>query len=174
MKEWFLGRGYPEIVVINQIDKVAFGRDQSVQKNLPSGIPFVTTYQPNVKELRELIRDVLPFLCSDREVQKVFSPPPIISYRIARKMKYIVRFKQHPVERKAGCRGCDSSRCQVCKSISITDEFTGFTAKKTYRINHSLIAMIKCLIYMEVTPPAILEVDGLTVRVMLEKLSVVT
>ena len=30
MKEWFLGRGYPEIVVINQIDKVAFGRDQSV------------------------------------------------------------------------------------------------------------------------------------------------
>ena len=25
-----LGRGYPEIVVINQIDKVAFGRDQSV------------------------------------------------------------------------------------------------------------------------------------------------
>ena len=175
MKEWFLGRCYPETVVINQIDKVAFGRDQSVQKNLPSGIPFVTTYQPNVKELRELIRDVLPFLCSDREVQKVFSPPPIVSYRIARKIKYyIVRLKQHPVERKVGCRGCGSSRCQVCKSISITDEFTGFTAKKTYRINHSLIAMIKCLIYMEVTPPAILEVDGLTVRVMLEKLSVVT
>ena len=57
---------------------------------MPSGIPFVTTYQPNVKELRELIRDVLPFLCSDREVQKVFSPPPIVSYRIARKIKYIV------------------------------------------------------------------------------------
>ena len=105
MKEQFLGRGYPEVVVINQTDQVTFGRDQSVQKNLPSGIPFVTTYQPNVKELRELIRDVLPFLCSDREVQKVFSPPPIVSYRIARKIKYIVGFKQHPVERRQGAEG---------------------------------------------------------------------
>ena len=50
MKEWFLARGYPEIVV--------FGRGQSVTKNLTSSIPFVTTYHPNVK----LIRDVLPFL----------------------------------------------------------------------------------------------------------------
>ena len=93
MKEWFLGRGYPEIVVINQIDKVVSGRDQSVNKNLASDFPFATTYQRNVKELRELIRDVLRFLYSDREVQKFFSPPSIVSYRIARKIKYIVRFK---------------------------------------------------------------------------------
>ena len=66
MKEWFLGRGYPEIVVINQIDKVAFGRDQSVQNNLPSVIPFVTTYQPNVKELRELIRDFLFYAVTEK------------------------------------------------------------------------------------------------------------
>ena len=46
MKEWFLGRGYPETVVINQIDKVVFGRDQSVKINLASGIPFVTTLLP--------------------------------------------------------------------------------------------------------------------------------
>ena len=79
MKEWFLARGYPEIVVNNQIDKVVFGRDQSVKKNLESGIPFVTTYHPKVKEHRELIRDLLSFLYSDGEVQKVFSPLPIVS-----------------------------------------------------------------------------------------------
>ena len=77
MKEWFLARGYPDIVVNNQIDKVVFGRDQSVKKNLESGIPFVTTYHPKVKELGKMIRDLLPFLYSDGEVQKVFSPPPI-------------------------------------------------------------------------------------------------
>ena len=42
MKEWLLARGYPEIVANNQIDKVVFGRDQSVKKNLESGIIFVT------------------------------------------------------------------------------------------------------------------------------------
>ena len=47
MKEWFPARrGYPEIVVSNQIDKVVSGRDQPVKKNLESGIPFVTTYHP--------------------------------------------------------------------------------------------------------------------------------
>ena len=34
MGEWFLARGYPEIVVNNQIDKAVFGGDQSVKKNL--------------------------------------------------------------------------------------------------------------------------------------------
>ena len=92
MKEWFLARRYPEIVVNNQIDKVAFGRDQSVKKNLEKGIPFVTTYHPKVKKLGKMIRDLLPFLYSDGEVQKVFSPPPFLSYRSARKVKnYIVR-----------------------------------------------------------------------------------
>ena len=46
MKEWFLGKGYPETLVINQIDKLVFGRDQSVKINLASGIPFVTTLLP--------------------------------------------------------------------------------------------------------------------------------
>ena len=85
MKECFLARGYPKIVVNNQIDKVVFGRHQSVQKNLGSDIPFVTTYYPKVKELGKLIRHLLLFLYSDGEVQKVFSSHPIVLYRSARK-----------------------------------------------------------------------------------------
>ena len=72
MEEWFLARSYSEIVVNNQIEKVVFGRDQSVKKTLESGIPFVTTYDPKDKELGKLIRDLFPFLYSDGEVQKVF------------------------------------------------------------------------------------------------------
>ena len=127
MKGSFLARGYPEIVVNNQIDKVVLGRDQSGKKNLESSIP----YHPKFKELGMLIKGLLPFLYSDGEVQKVFSPPPIVSYRSVRKIKdYIVRSKLYPVERKVGCRGCGSSRCQVCKGIIFTDEFTSFTTKK--------------------------------------------
>ena len=49
MKEWFSAIVYPEIVVNSQIDKVVFGRDQSVQKSLESGIPFVTTLIAMIK-----------------------------------------------------------------------------------------------------------------------------
>ena len=58
LKEWFLARGYPKIVVNNQIDKVDFGRDQSVKKNLESGIPFVTTYHPKVAKFYTVKRKV--------------------------------------------------------------------------------------------------------------------
>ena len=61
MEEWFLATGYSEIVVNNQIDKVVFGRNQFVKKNLESGIPFITTYHPKVKELGKFNRDLLPF-----------------------------------------------------------------------------------------------------------------
>ena len=50
-KEWFLARGYSEIVFNIQMDKVLFGRGQSVKTTLESGITFVTTYHPEVKEL---------------------------------------------------------------------------------------------------------------------------
>ena len=66
MKEWFLARGYSEIVANNQIDKVVFGRDQSFEKDLASGVPFVTTYHPKVKELGKLIRDLLYFFILEK------------------------------------------------------------------------------------------------------------
>ena len=47
MKEWFFARGYPEIVVNNQIENV-FGKDWPGNKYSESGIPFVTTYHPKI------------------------------------------------------------------------------------------------------------------------------
>ena len=60
----------------------------------------------------------------------------------------MVRSKVNPVEKKVGCRGCGNSWCQVCKSINITDEFTNFTTKKAWKINHSFDCNDKCLFYL--------------------------
>ena len=73
MKEWFLARGYPEIVVNNQIDKVVFGRDQSVKKNLESGIPFV-------KELGKMIRDLLLFYTGMVKFERFSLLPRLFSH----------------------------------------------------------------------------------------------
>ena len=116
---------------------------------MESGIPFITTYHPLIKKLGKLIRDLLPFLYRDGEVQKVFSPPSIVSYRSARKIKdYTVRSKFCSVERKVWYQGCGNSRCQVCKSINITDEFTSFNSKRLFKINNSFDRNDKCLIYL--------------------------
>ena len=63
---------YPEKMVNAQIDKVVFGKNPLVKKSSENGIPFVATYHPKVKDLGKLIKDLLPFLYSDEELEKVF------------------------------------------------------------------------------------------------------
>ena len=139
MKKLFLARGYPEKVVKDQIDKVVFGKNPPVKKSTESGIPFVATYHPKVKDLSEYIKDLLPFLHSGEEVETVFPPPLIVSYRSARKIKdYIVRCKLYSIERSVGCQGCGGPRCQVCEN----DYFTSFTTKTPIRPIIVLITII--------------------------------
>ena len=82
-----MARGYSEKVVNDQIGKVVFVKNPPVKKFPEIGILFVDTYHPKVKDLGKLIKDLLPFLYSDKEVEKVFSLPLMASYRSARKIK---------------------------------------------------------------------------------------
>ena len=80
---------------------------------------------------------------------KVFSPAPIVSYRSARKIKdYIVRSKLYSTERRDGSFRCGKLRCQLCTSIQVTDTFSGFVTKSSYKINHNFNSNSKCLIYL--------------------------
>ena len=107
-------------MVNEQINKAVFGKKQPSRKNSENGVSFLVTYHPNIKKRGKLIKDLLPFLYSDEEVQKVFSPPPVVSYRSARKIKYyIVRSKLHPLERNVGCGGCGNGRCQIKVKVNL-------------------------------------------------------
>ena len=109
---------------------------------------FAPTYLPKLKDLDKLIKNLQLFLHSDREVKTVFSPAPIVSYRNARKIKdYIVRSNLYPIERNIGSYRCGNLKCQVCTSIQVTDTFSSFVTKSTYKINHSCNCNSKYLIY---------------------------
>ena len=96
-----------------------------------------------------MIKNLQLFLYSDNEVQRVFSPTPIVSYRSARKIKdYIVRSKLYPTERKVGSSRCGNPRFQVCASVQVTDTFSSFVTKSAYKINHNFNCNSKCLIYL--------------------------
>ena len=43
MKVWFLARDYPENLVNEHINKVAFGKNQPSRKNSENGVPFAVT-----------------------------------------------------------------------------------------------------------------------------------
>ena len=57
---------------------------------------------------------LLDLLYTDQEVERVFTPGPMASFRSARKISsYLVRAKLYPLERRVGSFKCGGRRCQI-------------------------------------------------------------
>ena len=98
MKSWLSKREYPEDLINSEMSKVKFSnlRLKSNDKNHNrKGIPLVVTYHPLLKSLSAIIDKNLRILHMDKEVKKVFTPRPMVSFRSARKLNsYLVRAKK--------------------------------------------------------------------------------
>ena len=109
-----MARDYPQQVVSQQIDKAIFGKQQSGKDVPEQGVLFVLKYHPKLKDLGKLVTKLQLFLHIDSEVQRVFSPPFMVSYPITRKVNpYIVRSKLYPIQMKVESFSCGSPMCQV-------------------------------------------------------------
>ena len=105
MKSWFLVREYPKDLIEAEMKKVNFtskNRNTKRGKSLKT-VLFVMTYHPTLKSMNKVILKYLNLLYMDKEVERVLTPKPKISFRIARKLSsYFVRAKLYPTERTVG------------------------------------------------------------------------
>ena len=63
------------------------------------------------------------------------SDVPIIGFRRAKSLKDIlVRAKIPQIKNKGCCGPCKGPRCEICKHIVPTRNFTSFTTKRAYDI----------------------------------------
>ena len=73
----------------------------------------------------------------NNEVQKVFTPKSMISFRSARKMSsHLVRAKLYLEQRTKGSFKCGSKRCEVCLNVNETSTLASTVSGETYIINH--------------------------------------
>ena len=101
MEVWFFRKDYSVKMVNDHIEKVLFSKTSCIEKRYEKGISFKVIYRSKIKGLTKLIKDLLPFVYSNKEVGRIISPPSIVSYTSARKTKnYIVRSKLYPVKKK--------------------------------------------------------------------------
>ena len=110
MKSWFRKREYPENLIRSEMNKVKFlnfrPKNSDNNHNM-KGIPLVVTYHPLLKSFSGIIDKNLSILHMDKEVKKVFTPRPIVSFRSACKSNiYLVRAKLYPLERMVGSYKC--------------------------------------------------------------------
>ena len=77
---------------------------------------------------------------------RLFTPPPMVSYRSARKpSSYLVRAYVYPLEKKRCSSKCDNFRCLVCNNIRETDTFMNTVTGESFKINHNFAVIINAL-----------------------------
>ena len=95
LKSWFCGRGYPENMVTEQLERVKYrNREDLLRTNdcvsKEIGVPLVVTYHPHLNALNKIIRRNLKHLHADQLVRSVFTPAPFISFRTARNLRFVL------------------------------------------------------------------------------------
>ena len=74
-------------------------------------------------------------LTLDNEHNKVFRDIPNIGFRRAKSLKdTFFRAKIPQIKNKGWCDHCKGPRCEICKHIAPTRNFTSSTTKRTYEI----------------------------------------
>ena len=131
--------------------KVKFGqRLKAGSTQTGVGVSFVKIYHTQLKKKECL-------LYQDESAKWVFTPPPIVSCQIKRKLtSYSIRAELYTLGSKRGCyerflwevpiRG--NSKCQVCNSIEEIDTFTNTDTRESFDIINHLCYNDKCLVYL--------------------------
>ena len=113
------------------------------------GIPVVVMYHPLLKYLSAIIDKNLSILYMDKDMKKIFTPQPVVSFRSARKLNsYLVRAKLYPLEKTVGSHKFKSKQCQVCNNITEGSSFTCSNDQTNFTINHRFDCNRRCLIYL--------------------------
>ena len=86
-------------MIDSQMAKVKFGRKKSRELKSVTGVPFVTTYHPGLREIASIMIKYKNILYQDETVELVFTPFPMVSSHNARKLSsYLLRAKFYPLE----------------------------------------------------------------------------
>ena len=92
-------RGYPKEYIESSLSEVTFDSRQSALKpqKLETAeriLPFVTTYHPAVKKLKQIVMENWRFIENQPMLKTIFKNPPIISYKRGKSLKdMLVRAK---------------------------------------------------------------------------------
>ena len=93
------------------------------------------TYHHSLARLKVIITRINLLLTPDNEHNKVFKDVAMIRFRRAKSLKDIlVRAKVPQIKNKGWCGPCKGPRCEICKHVVPTRNFTSSTTKRTYEI----------------------------------------
>ena len=149
MKLWFLKQRYPENIVDQELGKVESSESSRRTNKKDKGVCLVATYHPLLQNIGRIFHRHLDLLYTDQEVERVFTPGLMASFRSAQKISsYLVWAKLYPLERRVDSFKRGGRHCQVCLNVTETETFTSASTNQTCKINHEFNCYESSLIYL--------------------------
>ena len=146
-KGYLLNQGYPSKLVNNQFSKAsAFSRNDLLQtraKEAKKLFPFVTTFNPNLPDVRNIIRKHLSILHSNPKLKELFPRGSVIpAFRRSKNLKELLAPSRFKIAEEAqinhhnnGCFKCDRKRCDLCQKFFVESKFfPSFRTGKKYAV----------------------------------------
>ena len=155
LKTFLLNRQYKTKIIDNAFDKIRNltrtdclkrkNRKQKTQKR----IPFITTFNPGLPNIPQILRKYLPTLHSSKHCRKAIPVCPIVSYKRPKNLKDIlVNSKLYTSNKKNGFHKCSNKRCLPCQSALTGETVPIFSTNKTFTITKSLSCKSYNVIYL--------------------------
>ena len=173
-KGYLPNQGYPSKLVNDQFSKAsAFSRNDLLQtraKEAKKLFPFVTTFNPNLPDVGNIIRKHLLVLHSNPKLKELFPRGFVIpAFRRSKNLKELLapsRFKiaegqiSHD---NNGCFKCDRNTCNLCQNFFVESKsFPSFRTGKKYNIHSRLSFDSKNVIYLASCSKCYLQYVGST------------
>ena len=159
---YLIARGYNTTLVKKQFTEVSNiarvdARKKTEKKNTLSKVKFITTYNPSIPDVNQLIRKYIPVLHGDDSLKTMF-PTNYIStvYKRNSNLKEILAPSLNPaIQRDRGSSITSCKKCDICKNYLVTSSkfVCQATGKKFYLRGHlnceskNIIYIIYCKKY---------------------------
>lgn len=160
-KGYLLNQGYPSKLVNDQFSKAsAFSRNDLLQtraKEVKKLFPFVTTFNPNLPDVRNIIRKHLSILHSNPKLKELFPRGSVIpAFRRSKNLKELLAPSRFKIAEEGqinhhnnGCFKCGRNRCDLCQNFFVESKsFPTFRTGKKETVHSRLSCDSKNVIYL--------------------------
>ncbi|OCT80588.1 hypothetical protein XELAEV_18027402mg [Xenopus laevis] len=139
LKADFINRDYNPIIVDQYIHAATrIPRTHLLQyKQEPeiNRVPLVVTYNPQLRTLRKIARDLQGILHKDERLKSIFPDPPLLAFRQPPNLKSLITRSAllHPT--KNGTYPCRKKQCKTCPHILTSEKIPILDTLEEYNIH---------------------------------------
>ena len=139
--DWLKERGYKHELIEDQIKRACdFDRDYLLTNGKPPKKKVLSLnieYNPAFSKLSNVLKELDCILQGDEQHRKVFSDTPLVGFSNGKSLKNILVRAVLPklkLSKTEGSKKCNKPRCEVCKNVVTTKEFSSKTTGEKFEI----------------------------------------